>query len=96
MKKRLVLRNKKRFTVFLVFFVSIIITSVFTIYSYSYNTPEYKTVVVKTGDTLWDIAKTHSPNTDVRKYIYNVRKINKLEDNTIYTGTILKIPVNNG
>lgn len=94
MKKRLVLKNKKRFSVFLVFVFSVIVTTVFTIFSYSCDIPKYKTIIVKTGDTLWDIAKIHASDSDIRKYIYNLKKINGLKDNTIYSGTALKVPVN--
>ena len=41
---------------------------------------------VRSGDTLWKIAKRH--NTDV----YSVKKINGLRSDSIYIGQVLRLP----
>ncbi|EYE88207.1 hypothetical protein Q428_09250 [Fervidicella metallireducens AeB] len=50
-------------------------------------------VTVNQGDTLWKIAKEHKrENEDVRKLIYEIRKINKLDSAVIVPGQTLLIP----
>lgn len=94
MKRRLVLKNKKRFALFLALIVFSFFTFIFANSTYGYKYTPYKTVVVRAGDTLWDIARIHGSNKEVRRFIYEVKKINKLKDNTIYVGTLLKLPIN--
>lgn len=50
-------------------------------------------VTVDEGDTLWKIAKEYkNENEDIRKVIYEIRKINKLDSAVIVPGQILLIP----
>lgn len=58
-------------------------------------TTTYDTVYVKPGDTVWQIAtKYASPKDDIRDVIFEIRKINKLDNNAnVYPGQVLKIPV---
>ena len=47
---------------------------------------------VQAGDTLWDIAKEYAPKgTDLREYIYNIKKHNGLKNSNICPGMILEI-----
>jgi len=51
---------------------------------------------VKAEDTLWIIAAENiSRNTDIREYIFNIKKINNLKDSLIYPGQELIIPIYN-
>jgi len=53
---------------------------------------EYQEVYVCYGDTLWSIAKSHNPkDIDIRKVIYDIQKINKLDKANIYEGQVLKV-----
>ncbi|NLO88923.1 MAG: LysM peptidoglycan-binding domain-containing protein [Clostridia bacterium] len=53
-------------------------------------------VTVNKGDTLWDIAEKHrSGKADIRKIISEIKKINNLNDEFIYPGQQLAIPVPN-
>ncbi|MGF7185947.1 LysM repeat protein [Desulfitispora alkaliphila] len=53
-----------------------------------------KTIVVKQGDTLWNIVREQYPySKDIRKNIYEVRKLNYI-DQHIYPGQEIIIPVN--
>lgn len=52
-----------------------------------------KKVRVKTGDSLWKIATEHySTKIDIRKKIYQIRRINKLSSVKLHPGQIIKIP----
>jgi LysM repeat protein len=52
------------------------------------------THVVKTGETLWDIAKKYSkPNIDPRPVVYNIKIINNLKSSIIEPGQVLSVPV---
>lgn len=63
-------------------------------YSKSQEAKYYIEVFVEQGDTLWDIAKRTLPkNTDIRKYIQEIKAVNNLETAFIKEGDILKIPV---
>ena len=55
----------------------------------------YDTVYVKPGDTVWQIASKYAtPKDDVREVIYEIRRINKLDNNAhVYPGQALKVPV---
>ncbi|WP_371370986.1 LysM peptidoglycan-binding domain-containing protein [Sporomusa aerivorans] len=55
----------------------------------------YETVYVKPGDTVWQIAAKYTTDKDdIRELIYEIRQINKLDNNAkVYSGQILKVPV---
>jgi LysM repeat protein len=93
MKKKYVLKNKKRFLGFITFIILVAITVLFTRTVYAYKEITYTTVQVRQGDTLWGIAKEFSKSDDVRKLIYEIKKVNKLENSNITQGDELKIPV---
>lgn len=50
-----------------------------------------ETVTVRQGDTLWKIAQDHRGSTEIRKYIYNIQKLNNIKSN-IYPGQELLLP----
>jgi nucleoid-associated protein YgaU len=53
----------------------------------------YIRVTVYSGDTLWKIASRYgSKDIDIRKTIYEIRKINKLDSVIIVPGQELLIP----
>lgn len=56
---------------------------------------EYVEVQVSPGDTVWTIAKTHrSEKQDIRELVYMINKVNNIENNIIYSGQVLKVPIN--
>lgn len=56
--------------------------------------PNYTTVEVSAGDTLWDIANRCSDeNQDVRKTVYEIRHLNNLTSSTLTTGQTIKVPI---
>ena len=46
--------------------------------------------IVNAGDTLWSLGCEYA-NGDVREYVYNLRKLNNIDDCIIYPGQTLKI-----
>lgn len=74
--------------VFIVGITTIINLAVHALYSkHELHTEEY---VVQANDTLWRIA---CENTDgnIGEYVYNLRKLNNIDDCIIYPGQVLKI-----
>lgn len=50
-------------------------------------------VTVQSGDTLWEIARSISPDRDPREVVWEIKQINALSDGLI-TGERIRIPVN--
>lgn len=94
MRRRYRLKNKKRFAIFILVFI---LASVFAgfIVSAGASSPqvyEYKVFKVEKGDTLWEIASDYSRDSDIREYIYSIKKLNKLSGDIIYEGQVLLLP----
>ena len=54
--------------------------------------PDYTTVVVQPGDTLWSIASERYPSDDVRARVQDIEQANGLRDPRIEVGQTLKLP----
>ena len=93
MKKKYVLKNKKRFSIFISILVLITLTTILTNTAYGFKQPQYDLVVVRNGDTLWDIAARSNTNKDIREFIYEIKTVNNLAGSEIFQGAVLKIPV---
>jgi len=94
MRRRYRLKNKKRFA-FIISLIVLAVTFAGFITSAGASSPqpdEHKVIRVEKGDTLWEIASTHSDNIDIRKYIYNIKQLNNLTGDTIYEGQVLLLP----
>lgn len=47
---------------------------------------------VSAGETLWEIAlKNKKDGTDTREYVYELRKLNNIDDCIIHEGQVIKI-----
>ncbi|MEN6413101.1 MAG: LysM domain-containing protein [Veillonellales bacterium] len=59
------------------------------------DTTTYETVYVNPGDTVWQIAaKYTTPKDDIREVVFEIRRINKLDNNAkVYPGQTLRVPV---
>jgi hypothetical protein len=54
----------------------------------------YREVTVKTGDTLWSIARENKPqDTPIRQYVSAIKTASEVNDGAIYPGQILRVPV---
>ena len=94
-KKRTVIVNKKRFFIFILLSIILLLSGFSSVKShFSGNTKEFVAVYVSSGDTLWNIAsKNNYENKDIRKLVYEIKKFNNLNSNTIYAGDKILIPV---
>ncbi|MBN2558714.1 MAG: LysM peptidoglycan-binding domain-containing protein [Clostridia bacterium] len=95
MKKRYVLKNKRRFMISIAVAVSILgsvlLASATRPQGYSQAQPDE--IVVKSGDTLWDIAvDAYGGNSDIRRMVALVQKTNGMDSPEIYPGQVLLIP----
>jgi hypothetical protein len=50
------------------------------------------TVVVRQGDTLWSVAERHRPRANRVAVIEEIRRLNGLDDYTVYAGQELALP----
>ncbi|NLY29289.1 MAG: LysM peptidoglycan-binding domain-containing protein [Firmicutes bacterium] len=87
-------RRIKLSGIFLIVLTAVLIGLNVTAGLVSHSMPEssYETVVVRQGDTLWDIARRARPGTDPRKTIYEIKKLNQLESVNLQPGQRLMIP----
>lgn len=95
-KKTYRIKNRFRFYTFiLVLLVTFALVFVFFLQNSAKANKkiEQNTIIVKSGDTLWDIAKSENYDIDIREYIYQIRKINKLNDANLIPGQRLILPV---
>lgn len=62
------------------------------------TTPMRKIIyTVEAGDTLWSIAEEYKPrNYDMRRYIFDIEKMNNLENCDIHTGMQIEIITEKG
>jgi len=87
------LKNKKRFLTFIIITFAVIMLFVGSVVSAGKNVSrEYKTVTVRQGDTLWDIAGKYCGKTEIRQYIYQIKKVNNLDNAIIYAGQKIILP----
>ena len=87
--------NLPRFILFLVMIMVVVsfMVSFLTKTVFSASPVEYENIVVAKGDTLWSIASELGGNT--RENLYQIKKINHLENSMIYVGQELQIPATN-
>lgn len=98
MKKKTVIVNHRRFTVFLTIcflLASLALSGLFFSDSTNADMSEKSiTVTVGCGDTLWNIAKKYcSKKKDIRAAVYEIQKLNGLSGAQIESGQTLIIPL---
>lgn len=96
MSKKIYLKNPIR--LFLAFIVVILMSMGFMLLfqnpASGNNIPEYTTIIVAKGDTLWNIAKNYNfDSLDIRKKIDEIKELNGISSN-IRIGQELKIKIN--
>ncbi len=84
-----------------IYIILLLLTTLNVYTAFAYGKPEFKSkaiiverVVVKPGDTLWKIAqKSSDDKIDIREHIYEIQKINNIENSTIIPGDTLLVPI---
>ena len=92
MKKQYKLKNRKRFYTIIITLSIMVMIAFFAATAYGYEDHKFNIVKVKKGDTLWAIAGKNCNNGDIRRYIYEIKKVNSMTTSMIYEGDELKIP----
>lgn len=95
MYKKIYLKNPIRlfFTFTVVISMSLGFMLLFQNPSNCNNIPEYSTIIIAKGDTLWNIAKRYNyDNKDIRSKIDEIKELNNISSN-IKIGQKLKIKV---
>ena len=92
-KKKYVLKNKKRFFSFLFFTIFLTFTLIYTVSVAGFTDKKYISVRVGEGDSLWSIASKYGGNTDIRKKIYLIKKLNHMDSSDLSENVSLLVPV---
>lgn len=98
-KKRLVIKNRARFTLFIILAAALLNVAVFAFLMPGRTNADisHKTelVSVAPGDSLWSIASTYADdNTDVREMIYRIKQLNNLSSADLLVGQTISVPLN--
>ncbi|CDF57982.1 cell division suppressor protein YneA [Thermobrachium celere] len=87
---------KRKHLILTLFSFILIFVSLFKIMNTDNNIVNYTEVVVQKGDTLWNISMKYTPKSkDIRKTVYEIKKINNINNSIIQPGQILKVPIDN-
>ena len=54
---------------------------------------KYQTIIVKRGDTVWNIANTLSNGKSVRSLVNEISDVNGIDPDRVITGQEIKVPV---
>lgn len=92
-KERLQLRRKR---IILLALVALVLVSS-PLWAWSVGRPAESgpvaRVVVHQQDTLWSIAKQYGPpGQDLRRIVYRIKRVNRLDSSTIHPGAVLLVP----
>lgn len=95
-KKRLVVKSRVRFTIFVIIAAVLANMMLFAVMpettsaDISHKTEE---VTVCAGDTLWSIASDYAPNKDVREMVYRIKKLNGVSGAELIVGQSILVPL---
>jgi nucleoid-associated protein YgaU len=91
-KRKYILKSKRRFFTFILLF-TLMLAGIFACKTaYGFDETANTTIIVKSGDTLWSIAKSNYAGGDIRRHIYDIQKANDLVSSCIQPGDELVIP----
>ena len=95
------IKNVKKFirSILIVLGIIFILSLIIVKSTLSYTNHEYKTIYVKSGDTLWSIASDLQRNNsyyegkDIRYIIGDLKEVNNLSGSMLYANQKLQIPI---
>lgn len=97
MKRKMSRRNRriKRMKRILLAVVAIVMSIYFGVSANVETAPvEYEEVFVEYGDSFWSIAVDHATEeTDIRKFVYQIKKFNDMTDSDLVANTVIKVPL---
>lgn len=92
-------RNKRILTAVCFLIVVLVMSSSISGFAQSKKTAEkfnkyYTSISIKKGDTLWSIASEYmtAEYDNIEEYIQEVKRLNHISGDTIYTGRYLTVP----
>jgi hypothetical protein len=91
-RKRYVVKSWPRLYLSVVILFLLVAGAFFAAKANSLEERAHISIQVMPGDTLWSIASKYNTGRDIRKFIFDIKKINGLADSTIYEGQRLVIP----
>lgn len=97
--KKYVIVDSRRFFLFitLVFILTALIFNLIFTYSKAHSSiqsQDFREYHVLKGDNLWNISLEYMPKDyDVRKMVYDIKKLNEMDESFIVAGDTIKIPI---
>ena len=86
--------NKKRFIKSLALVLFLLLSLIHTSIAKEEDKKEVIDYQIRSGQTLWSIAKEFTPNNkDIRQTIYEIEQINEQDLSVIYPGQTIKIQI---
>jgi len=87
MNKRIYLKRPERLVMSIVIIIFVIVGMFgFQNVALGDSIPEYITITVSKGDTLWTIARNYYQENDVRNIVEEIKEINNLKNSNIKVG----------
>ncbi|MFO7814584.1 MAG: LysM peptidoglycan-binding domain-containing protein [Halanaerobiales bacterium] len=72
----------------------IIIISILSLKVMTEKEVYYKDIEIKNGQTLWQIVENEfGSDSNIRKYVYQIKQINNLQNSNLSPGQVIKIPI---
>lgn len=91
--------NKRKFILSLTFIISILFLIILGNTTSSSSKERYTTILVSSGDTLWNIAKNEQENNpyyeskDIRYIVNDIKAVNNLKSGNLANNQKLNIPI---
>ncbi len=97
-RKKYRIKSHFRFITSIVIILGLIISGIYALSGLNKSTAltktEYAQIEIGYGDTLWEIANEYKSNeTDTRKAVYEICKVNNIEASDLTPGTVISVPM---
>lgn len=99
--KKYVIVDGRRFFAFITFISILIALTISMIFTFNkahgnIESQQYREYHVLAGDNLWNISLEYMPkNYDVRRMIFEIKRLNNMKDSYLAAGETIKIPILN-